>query len=79
MSEELLRQETIERFDQTSERMESDVETSHEPFVEQRSSIDPGFERLEKALHALGGGITRLERKLDRILALVTEARVRNR
>ena len=79
MSEELLRQETIERFDQTTERKESDVATSHEQFVEQRPSIEPGYERLDKALYALGGGITRLERKLDRLLALVVEARVRNR
>ncbi len=72
VSDERLRQEMLEQ-------MESDVEMSDEQFVEQYSSSEAGYERLEKALHALGGGIARLERKLDRILALVTEARVRNR
>ena len=79
VAEELLPEEMLERSDQTSAQLNSDVEMSHEQFVEQRSSVEPGYERLDKALHALGGGITRLERKLDRILALVTEARVRNR
>jgi hypothetical protein len=72
VSDERLRQEMLEQ-------MESDVEMSDEQFVEQRSSSEAGHERLERVLHALGGGIARLERKLDRILALVTEARVRNR
>jgi hypothetical protein len=37
------------------------------------------FEALEKSLHALSGSLARLERKLDRVLALSVESRGRSR
>ena len=45
----------------------------------ERAALEFGYDRLEKAIHALGGGLARLERKLDRILALCVESRGRNR
>jgi hypothetical protein len=45
----------------------------------ERAAPDFGYDRLEKALHALGGGLARLKRKLDRILALCVESRGRHR
>ena len=66
MSEEALREEMLERFNQVERRLDDAV----------ASLTDP---RLEKVSTALSAGITRLERKLDRILALVVEARGRNR
>ena len=56
-----------------------------EPFeqmeqIDQRfQQIDKRFEQVDKSLHALSAGIARLERKLDRILALSVESRGRNR
>jgi uncharacterized protein Yka (UPF0111/DUF47 family) len=41
--------------------------------------IEKRFEQVDKSLQALGGGLARLERKLDRILALSVESRGRNR
>jgi hypothetical protein len=79
VSEEMPRQEMIERFDQADRRLDRAIETATDQFVEQRSYTGVEHDRLDKALSALGAGIARLERKLDRILALVTEARVRNR
>jgi predicted nuclease with TOPRIM domain len=47
--------------------------------VDQRfEQIEKRFEQVDKSLHALNGGIARLERKLDRILALSVESRGRN-
>jgi hypothetical protein len=66
VSEEALREEMLERFNQVERRLDDAV----------ASLTDP---RLEKASTALSAGITRLERKLDRILALVVEARGRSR
>jgi hypothetical protein len=57
-------EETIEPFDQIDERFEQ---------------IEKRFEQVDKSLQALGGGLARLERKLDRILALSVESRGRNR
>ena len=71
-----------ERFDQIDERFEQ-VEGGFaavtEQLVEQRAYTEFGYDRLDKTLHALGGGLARLERKLDRILALSVESRGRNR
>lgn len=57
-------EETIEPFDQIDQRFER---------------IEKRFEQVDKSLQALGGGLARLERKLDRILALSVESRGRNR
>jgi prefoldin subunit 5 len=47
--------------------------------IDQRfEQIEKRFEQVDKNLHALNGGIARLERKLDRILALSVESRGRN-
>jgi hypothetical protein len=80
-----LREEMIERFEQIDERFEQIDERIERGFaavteqlVEQRSYTEFGYERLDKTLHALGGGLARLERKLDRILALNVESRGRN-
>ena len=37
------------------------------------------IDRLDKGMHALSGSLARLERKLDRILALSVEARNKGR
>ena len=79
MSDETLRQEMIERFDQAERRLDRAMETATEQFIEQRSYTEFAYDRLDKALNALSGGITRLERKLDRLLALVVESRGRSR
>jgi prefoldin subunit 5 len=53
-----------------------------EPFerIDERfEQIERQFEQVDKNLRALSGGIARLERKLDRILALSVETRGRNR
>ncbi len=47
--------------------------------VDQPESTQSGYERLEKGLSAVSAGLVRLERKLDRILALSIESRGRNR
>ena len=56
-------EETIEPLDQIDQRFEQ---------------IEKRFEQVDKSLQALGGGLARLERKLDRILALSVESRGRN-
>ena len=67
--------EDVERFDQDDEWLER--------ITTRFDHVDERFERLEervdKSLHALGGSLARLERKLDRILALSVESRGRNR
>ena len=50
-----------------------------EETTERFEQIEKRFEQVDKSLHALSGGISRLERKLDRILALSVESRGRNR
>ena len=70
-----VRQETIESADQVDSRLDRAMDTATEQFIEQRSYSDFEHDRLDQALSALGAGITRLERKLDRILALVVESR----
>jgi hypothetical protein len=65
------------RFEQIERRMDEGIHATTEQFVEMRAHIEFGYDRLDKALRALSSGITRLERKLDRILALSVEARGR--
>jgi len=79
VSEEMLRQEMIERFDHAERRLDRAIETATDQFVEQRSYIEFAHDRLDKAVNALSGGIVRIERKLDRILALIVESRGRSR
>lgn len=50
-----------------------------EQIADQREWTQFGYERLDKALSALSAGLARLERKLDRVLALTIESRGRNR
>ena len=47
------------------------AEAVDEPF----SDIDGWHQRLDKQLQSISAGIARLERKLDRILALSVESR----
>jgi hypothetical protein len=48
-----------------------------EQMIELRAGVESDHERLDKSLHALSSGLARLERKLDRILALSVESRGR--
>jgi hypothetical protein len=67
-----------ERFERVERRIEDGFAAVTQQLVEQRAYTEFGYERLDKTLHALGGGLARLERKLDRILALSVESRGRN-
>jgi creatinine amidohydrolase/Fe(II)-dependent formamide hydrolase-like protein len=53
----------------------------HTTIIAPVGSTDPHSEHdhLEKALQSLSAGIARIERKLDRILALAVESRGRSR
>lgn len=70
---EALREEMIEQFEQVDRRVDEATATVAEQFVEQRAYTDFGYDRIEKALQSLNAGIARIERKLDRILALSVE------
>jgi hypothetical protein len=74
-----LRAEMIARFEQIDRRLDESFAAITQQFVEQRAYTDFAYERLDRADHSLSAGITRLERKLDRILALVVESRTRQR
>jgi hypothetical protein len=65
------------RVEALEKRMEDGFFAVTEQMIEQRASVEAGYERLDKCLHALSAGIARLERKLDRILALSVESRGR--
>jgi hypothetical protein len=66
--------------DTASARREDTSATAADPPPHERAAMEYGHDRLEKAIHALSAGVARLERKLDRILALSVEsARARNR
>jgi hypothetical protein len=72
------------RVERTSEpalekRMEDGFFAVTEQMIEQRASVESGYERLDKSIHALSGSLARLERKLDRVLALSVESRGRSR
>jgi hypothetical protein len=70
-----LREEMIER---PVDRFQSRAESlgDQRDHTEMRSEQ---LDRLEKSIHSLAGGLARLERKLDRVLALSVESRGRNR
>jgi hypothetical protein len=59
----------------------TDQATEENPKIEAVEHCDRGAERdhVDKALHSLSAGIARIERKLDRILALAVESRTRQR
>jgi len=67
---EALREEMIEQFEHVDRRVDAAATTVAEQFVEQRAYTDFGYDRIDKALQSLNAGIARIERKLDRILAL---------
>lgn len=66
-----------ERLEQIEHRMVDGFRAVGEQFVDERACTELGYDRLDKALQALSGGIARLERKLDRMLALIVESRGR--
>lgn len=74
-----LRAEMIARFEQVDRRLDESFAAITQQFVEQRAYTDFAYERLDRADQTLSAGITRLERKLDRILALVVESQARRR
>jgi hypothetical protein len=59
-------------------RIEDGLTTPTDVLHEQSSDADCWHQRLDKQLQSIAAGIARLERKLDRILALSVESR-RNR
>jgi ABC-type transporter Mla subunit MlaD len=50
-----------------------------EQLTHHRAAIASACDRLDNNVHSLGAGISRLERKLDRILAVSLDLRGRNR
>ncbi len=74
-----LRAEMIACFEEIDRRLDESFAAISQQFVEQRAYTDFVYERLDRADHSLSAGIVRLERKLDRILALVVESRNRLR
>jgi hypothetical protein len=60
-----------------------EIDDGYSPVRESTCARDPvdqrNADRLDRDLQSLSAGIARLERKLDRILALVVESRGRNR
>ena len=70
-----LREEMVARFERIDRRLDESFAAITQQFVEQRAYTDFAYERLDRADQSLSAGITRLERKLDRILALVVESR----
>jgi hypothetical protein len=74
-----LRAEMVARFEQIDRRLDESFGAITQQFFEQRAYTDFAYERLDKADQTLRAGITRLERKLDRILALVIESQARRR
>jgi len=71
--------EITARFERIDRRLDESFAAITQQFVEQRAYTDFAYERLDKADQSLSAGITRLERKLDRILALVVESNARRR
>ncbi len=69
----------IARFEQADQQLDESFAAITQQFVEQRAYTDFAYERLDKAIQPLAAGIARLERKLDRILALVVESQSRRR
>jgi hypothetical protein len=67
------------RLETLETRLRDGLATVTGQLVEQRVDTQFGYTRLDQCLHALSGGLARLERKLDRVLALSVESRARNR
>jgi hypothetical protein len=74
-----LRAEMVARFERIDRRLDESFAAITQQFVEQRAHTDFAYERLDRTDQSLSAGIARLERKLDRILALVVESRTRLR
>lgn len=77
MSDEALTEAINVRFQQIDRRLGEGFGAVSEQVVEQGACAEFAHQRLDKALQTVSAGITRLERKLDRILALTVESRVR--
>ena len=77
MSEETTNEEMNGRLEQIERRMDDDFRAVNEQFAEQHAYTKFCDDRLDKALQAVSCGIARLERKLDRMLALIVESRGR--
>ena len=71
-------QQIDQRFETLETRLREGVAAVSEQLVEQRVDTQVGYTRLDQSLHALSGGLARLERRLDRVLALCVESRARN-
>ena len=67
------------RFEALDRQLRDGLAAVGEQLVEQRVDTQLGYTRLDQSLHGLSGGLARLERKLDRVLALSVESRGRNR
>jgi hypothetical protein len=72
-------QQVDQRFETLETRLRDGLAAVSEQLVEQRVDTQFGYTRLDQSLHALSGGLARLERKMDRVLALCVESRARNR
>lgn len=68
-----------QRLETLEKRLHDGLAAVTEQLVEQRVDTQCGYTRLDQSLHGLSGGLARLERKLDRVLALSVESRARNR
>lgn len=77
MSDEALTEAINVWFEQIDRRVGEGFRAVNEQVVEQGAYTEFAHERLDKALQTVSAGIARLERKLDRILALTVESRVR--
>ena len=77
MSDEALTEAINVRFEQIDRRIGEGFRAVSEQVVEKGAGTEFAQERLDKALQTVSAGIARLERKLDRILALTVESRVR--
>src|SRR5262245_28380824 len=62
-----LRAEMTARFEQVGRRLDESLGVITQQFVELRAYTDFAYEKLDNAIQSLGAGITRLERKVDRI------------
>lgn len=74
VEDQRLTDEVRERFERVDRRLDEAFVEITQQFVEQRTYVEFGYERLDKAVQTLHAGIARLERKLDRILALSVES-----
>ncbi len=66
-----------QRLDRFAARVEDGFAAVTAQIAELRAATDCDSERLDKGFHGLSACLARLERKLDRVLALSTESRAR--